>query len=257
MGVKIIEFIKTPFKICVLERIRFLILFSFWKSCIIDNGDDEMKNILFDLDGTLTDPFLGITHSVAYSLKSFGIEVHDLETLKPFIGPPLDVSFQEYYHMDEKRSWEAVEKYREYFSTKGLFENKVYDGMEEFLQSLSDKKLYVCTSKPEVFARKILDHFSLTPYFTEIYGASLDGKLKNKGDIIALCLKQEHLNNQDCIMVGDRQHDIVGAHQNHIPCIGVLYGYGNLEEFQQYHCDYIVEDLKELKEIIEEWENVK
>ena len=96
MGVKIIEFIKTPFKICILERIRFLILFSFWKSCIIDNGDDEMKNILFDLDGTLTDPFLGITHSVAYSLKSFGIEVHDLETLKPFIGPPLDVSFQEY-----------------------------------------------------------------------------------------------------------------------------------------------------------------
>mgnify|MGYP001436688579 FL=1 len=79
----------------------------------------------------------------------------------------------------------------------------------------------------------------------------------NKGDIIAHCLKQEHLNNQDCIMVGDRQHDIVGAHQNHIPCIGVLYGYGNLEEFQQYHCDYIVEDLKELKEIIEEWENVK
>ena len=85
-----------------------------------------MKKLLFDLDGTLTDPFLGITKSVAYSLRSFGIEVNDLETLKPFIGPPLDVSFQEYYQMSEQQSWLAVEKYREYFSTKGLFENRVY-----------------------------------------------------------------------------------------------------------------------------------
>ena len=218
-----------------------------------------MKRILFDLDGTLTDPFLGITRSVAYSLKSFGIEVDDLETLKPFIGPPLDVSFREYYHMDEAQSWKAVEKYREYFSKKGLFENKVYEGMEDFLQSLlnMDMKLYVCTSKPEVFAKEILDHFSLTPYFTGIYGATLDGSLKNKGDVIAHCIKQEQLNIQDCMMVGDRQHDIVGAHQNQIPCIGVLYDYGSLEEFQEYHCDYIAKDLIELKKIIEEWKDVK
>lgn len=218
-----------------------------------------MKRILFDLDGTLTDPFLGITRSVAYSLKSFGIEVDDLETLKPFIGPPLDVSFREYYHMDEAQSWKAVEKYREYFSKKGLFENKVYEGMEDFLQSLlnMDMKLYVCSSKPEVFAKEILDHFSLTPYFTGIYGATLDGSLKNKGDVIAHCIKQEQLNIQDCMMVGDRQHDIVGAHQNQIPCIGVLYGYGSLEEFQEYHCDYIAKDLIELKKIIEEWKDVK
>lgn len=218
-----------------------------------------MKRILFDLDGTLTDPFFGITRSVAYSLKSFGIEVDDLETLKPFIGPPLDVSFREYYHMDEAQSWKAVEKYREYFSKKGLFENKVYEGIEGFLQSLlnMDMKLYVCTSKPEVFAKEILDHFSLTPYFTGIYGATLDGSLKNKGDVIAHCIKQEQLNIQDCMMVGDRQHDIVGAHQNQIPCIGVLYGYGSLEEFQEYHCDYIAKDLIELKKIIEEWKDVK
>lgn len=218
-----------------------------------------MKRILFDLDGTLTDPFLGITRSVAYSLKSFGIEVDDLETLKPFIGPPLDVSFREYYHMDEAQSWKAVEKYREYFSKKGLFENKVYEGIEDFLQLLlnMDMKLYVCTSKPEVFAKEILDHFSLTPYFTGIYGATLDGSLKNKGDVIAHCIKQEQLNIQDCMMVGDRQHDIVGAHQNQIPCIGVLYGYGSLEEFQEYHCDYIAKDLIELKKIIEEWKDVK
>lgn len=208
-----------------------------------------MKKLLFDLDGTLTDPFLGITKSVAYSLRSFGIEVNDLETLKPFIGPPLDVSFQEYYQMSEQQSWLAVEKYREYFSTKGLFENRVYEGMEDFLRSLKEQgyQLYVCTSKPEVFAKEILDHFSLTQYFDGIYGASLDGKLKNKGDVIAYCLKHEHLKAEDCIMIGDRQHDIVGAHQNHMPCIGVLYGYGSLEEFKEYQCDYIVKDLKELQ----------
>lgn len=209
----------------------------------------KMKKLLFDLDGTLTDPFLGITKSVAYSLRSFGIEVNDLETLKPFIGPPLDVSFQEYYQMSEQQSWLAVEKYREYFSTKGLFENRVYEGMEDFLRSLKEQgyQLYVCTSKPEVFAKEILDHFSLTQYFDGIYGASLDGKLKNKGDVIAYCLKHEHLKAEDCIMIGDRQHDIVGAHQNHMPCIGVLYGYGSLEEFKEYQCDYIVKDLKELQ----------
>ena len=108
-----------------------------------------------------------------------------------------------------------------------------------------------------MFAKEILDHFSLTKYFTGIYGATLDGRLKNKGDIIACCLKQEQLSIQDCIMVGDRQHDIIGAHQNQMPCIGVLYGYGSLEEFQKYHCDYIAEDFIELKEIIGEWTNVK
>ena len=111
-------------------------------------------------------------------------------------------------------------------------------------------------NNPDI-AKKILDHFSLTKYLTGIYGATLDGRLKNKGDIIACCLQQEQLNHQDCIMVGDRQHDIIGAHQNQIPCIGVLYGYGDLEEFQKYQCDYIVEDLKELKKIIEEWTNAK
>lgn len=212
-----------------------------------------MKNILFDLDGTITDPFLGITKSVAYSLKSYGIEVNSLDELKVFIGPPLDVSFQEYYHMNEKQSLEAVEKYREYFSDKGLYENKVYEGMEDFLQALIDDgmNLYVCTSKPYVFAKKILEHFHLDHYFKGIYGAKLDGTRKNKGDVIAYCLKQEELNPKSCIMVGDRQHDIIGAHENQIPCIGVLYGYGSQDEFERYQCDYIVQDLNELKDVIE------
>lgn len=211
-----------------------------------------MEHILFDLDGTITDPFLGITKSVAYSLKSFGIEVNDLNDLKVFIGPPLDVSFQDYYHMSEEESLKAVDKYREYFADKGLFENEVYQGMEDFLQSLIDegKKLYICTSKPYVFAKRILEYFHLDHYFKGIYGSELDGTRKNKKDVIAYCLKLENLHYQDCIMVGDRQHDIVGAHENHIPCIGVLYGYGSLEEFQQYQCEYIVSTLDELKEVI-------
>lgn len=212
-----------------------------------------MKYILFDLDGTLTDPFLGITKSVAYSLSSFGIEVKNLDELKAFIGPPLDISFQKYYGMSKSESLKAVEKYREYFSDKGLFENEVYVGMESFLQSLVDegKQLYVCTSKPHIFAKKIMDHFHLTQYFQEIYGSELDGTRKNKGDVIAYCLKQENISAQESIMIGDRSHDVIGAHENHIPCIGVLYGYGCIEEFNECQCDFIVHNLNELKSIID------
>ena len=122
-----------------------------------------MKYLLFDLDGTLTDPFEGITKSVAYSLKSFGIEVDSLESLKKFIGPPLDVSFHQYYGMDESQSQKAVEKYREYYKDKGIFENAVYENMIPFLQELKDDgyQLYVCTSKPNVFAKQIIEHYHL------------------------------------------------------------------------------------------------
>lgn len=207
-----------------------------------------MKNILFDLDGTVTDPFLGITKSVAYSLKSFGIEVKKLEDLIVFIGPPLDVSFQEYYDMDEEKSLKAVDKYREYFSEYGLYENEVYAGMEEFLQSLIDrgKELYICTSKPHIFAKKIIEHFHLDKYFKEIYGSELDGTRKNKGDVIAYCIENEQLEVSDCVMVGDRKHDIIGAHQNHIPCVGVLYGYGDQVEFDESNCDDVASSLQEL-----------
>jgi len=212
-----------------------------------------METILFDLDGTITDPFLGITKSVAYSLKSFGIEVERLDELKKFIGPPLEESFQEYYGMNKADSLKAVEKYREYFREKGLYENKVYLGMEEFLQDLKDegKHLYICTSKPLIFAKEILEYFRLDHFFDGIYGSELDGTRNNKGDVIAYCMNCENLRKEDCLMVGDRQHDIIGAHENHIPCVGVLYGYGCREEFERYQCDYIVEDLKALKSIID------
>ena len=211
-----------------------------------------MKYILFDLDGTLTDPFIGITKSVAYALKSQGIEPPQLEKLKPFIGPPLDDSFEKYYHMDHDKAWLAVDKFREYFNETGKFENEVYEGIEEFLQSLKDKGfiLFVCTSKPIIFARQIIEHFHLNQYFQGIYGSELDGTRKDKADVIAYCLKQENISAKECIMIGDRQHDIIGAHKNQIPCIGVLYGYGDREEFESYDCDYIAGDLKEVEDII-------
>lgn len=212
-----------------------------------------MKNILFDLDGTITDPFLGITKAVAYSLNSFDIRINGLDELTVFIGSPLDESFQKYYGMNEEKSWQAVEKYREYYSQIGLFENEVYEGMEDFLKSLIDsgKDLYICTSKPYIFAKKIIEHFGLTKYFKGIYGAELDGTRKNKKDVIAYCLQQERLNVDDCLMIGDRKHDVIGAHLNRIQCVGVLYGYGSKEEFENNDCEYIAKNLKELKEVIE------
>lgn len=211
-----------------------------------------MKYILFDLDGTITDPFLGITKSVAYSLNSFGIEVKNLDELKKFIGPPLVDSFQEYYNMIKQQSLQAVEKYREYFSVTGLYENKVYTGIEDMLQALINegKILYICTSKPHVFAKQILKHFQLEQYFQGIYGSELDGVRNAKKDVIAYCLKQEGLKSQDCIMVGDRKHDVIGAYENNIKCIGVLYGYGSLEELKECQCDWIVSDINELKDCI-------
>ena len=133
----------------------------------------EKRYILFDLDGTLTDPMMGITKSVRYALNYYGIEVNDLQDLLPFIGPPLRDSFSEFYGFDSQKANEAVEKYREYFATKGIFDNKVYEGMQECLQKLVDngKVLFVATSKPEKFAREIIDYFDLAKYFTFIGGS--------------------------------------------------------------------------------------
>lgn len=211
-----------------------------------------MKYILFDLDGTLTDPFLGITSAVAYGLKSQGIKPPELEQLKPFIGPPLDDSFARFYGMDNETCWKAIDKFREYFDKIGKFENEVYDGIEECLKALNEHgyKLYVCTSKPIFFASQIMEHFHLNKYFKGIYGSELDGTRKEKAKVIQYCLVQENIDFKECIMVGDRIHDVIGAHENGISCIGVLYGYGDREEFTSCQCDYIVESVRELEDFL-------
>ena len=211
----------------------------------------KQKYILFDLDGTLTDPMMGITKSVRYALNYYGIEVNNLNDLLPFIGPPLRDSFQEYYGFDEAKANEAVEKYREYYKNDGIFDNKVYRGMKECLQTLKDngKKLYVATSKPEFFAKQIIDHFSLSEYFEYIGGSEFNSREK-KAEVIEYVLKTNQIDNNDVIMVGDRKHDIIGAHENKIPCVGVLYGYGTEDELKQYQADYLVASVEELTELL-------
>ena len=211
----------------------------------------KQKHILFDLDGTLTDPMMGITKSVRYALNYYGIEVKDLNDLLPFIGPPLRDSFKEYYGFDEAKANEAVEKYREYYKTDGIFDNKVYQGMVECLQTLKDngKKLYVATSKPEFFAKQIIEHFSLSKYFEYVGGSEFNSREK-KAEVIEYVLKTNQIDNDDVIMVGDRKPDIIGAHENKIPCVGVLYGYGTEDELKQYQADYLVSTVEELTELL-------
>lgn len=211
----------------------------------------KQKYVLFDLDGTLTDPMMGITKSVRYALNYYGIEVSDLNELLPFIGPPLRDSFSEYYGFDEEKANEAVAKYREYFAVDGLFDNKVYEGIEDCLKNLKEngKVLLVATSKPEKYAKQILEHFSLSQYFKFIGGAGFDTREK-KAEVIQYVLESNQIDVKDAIMVGDRQHDVIGAHQNQLPCIGVLYGYGSLNEMQECHADFIVNSIEELEKLL-------
>lgn len=191
------------------------------------------KNVLFDLDGTLTDPAEGITNSVAYALERYGIEVKDRRELTPFIGPPLIHSFMKYYGFSESQAEEAVEVYREYFRERGIFENKVYPGVPEMLKTLRarGKRCYIATSKPEVFAKRIAEHFGLNALLDGICGIPLDGEKMSKTEVIAKLIANERLDRRECVMVGDRSYDVDGAKENGIPCIGVLYGYGGEGEF--------------------------
>ncbi len=208
------------------------------------------NTVLFDLDGTLTDPKIGITTSVAYALEHFGITVSDLDSLIPFIGPPLLDSFAEFYGFDPQKSQLAVDKYREYFSVKGLYQNEVYAGIPKMLAELKNcgKKLIVATSKPEVFARIILDHFNLSEYFDYIVGATEDPSRNNKGAVIAHAIKICDIDTNTAVMVGDRKHDLIGAAENNIPAIGVLYGFGDMAELSKYNPTSIQQSVKALHE---------
>lgn len=207
------------------------------------------KVILFDLDGTLTDPGKGITNSVAYALKKYGIEVKNKSELYQFIGPPLKDSFMKCYGFCESEALKAIEYYREYFRKTGIFENEVYEGVEELLGKIkkSGRKIILATSKPEEFAQRILDHFGLTDYFDVVAGASMDSSRSKKGDVIRYALQQYTLSSfDDVIMIGDREHDIFGAKENGIDSIGVLYGYGDRRELENAGATYIAPKLSDI-----------
>ena len=173
--------------------------------------------LLFDLDGTLTDPAEGITNSVMHALGKWGIEVSDRRQLYRFIGPPLVDSFMKYYGFSREDAERSVEYYREYFRDRGLFENTVYPDTVETLDALKKmgKKLIVATSKPEAFAKRIMDHFDLAKYFTFIGGAEFTGPRTKKGAVIAYVLESCGITDKSrVLMVGDREHDVLGAKEN-------------------------------------------
>lgn len=209
----------------------------------------EYQYILFDLDGTISDPATGITRSIQYALSFFEITVPNPEELTKFIGPPLIESFKEFYHFNDDQALLALKKYREYFVAKGMFENYLYKGIEELLQTLKEKgkTILLATSKPEPFAKQILGHFNLTHYFSFIGGATLDGSRSTKTDVIRYVLKSNQITEPGkTVMVGDRKHDIEGAKNNGITSIGVLYGYGSKTELQKAGADFLASDIKEL-----------
>lgn len=209
--------------------------------------------ILFDLDGTLTDPREGITKSVQYALAKMGIEEPDLSALEHFIGPPLYDEFRRCYGFDDMQAKQAVAAYRERFSVHGWKENLLFDGVPVMLQTLraAGKTLAVASSKPTVFVKKILELFSIAPYFDAVSGATLDGSISTKAQVVEQALAMLSVKDRkDVVLVGDRMHDVEGAQSCDIDCVGVTFGFGGFEELQQAGAKYIVQDFAELIQVL-------
>ena len=209
--------------------------------------------VFFDLDGTLTDSGEGIINAAIYALEKYNIEVNDRSELRKFIGPPLQDSFSTDYGFQEDEIEDVIRIFREYYSEKGIFENTIYENIQAMLFELKNrgKKLVVATSKPEVFTKKVLDHFNISSYFDYVSGATLNNDKIKKVDIIrdAIC-KLGITDKSKVVMVGDRKLDVLGAKENGIDSIGVLWGYGDLLELEKVGPTYIAEKVLDLLEII-------
>lgn len=213
--------------------------------------------LLFDLDGTLTDPKEGITKCVQHALRQFGIDEPDADRLTCFIGPPLAASFTEFYGFDEQKAALAVEKYRERFRRVGLFENRVFDGIPQMLANLQTqgKTLAVATSKPQVFAERILENYELRRYFTVVVGSELDGRRTDKAEVIEEVCRQlglDAVKRRDAVMIGDRRHDILGAAACGMRSIGVLFGYAEPGELEAAGAGQIVRSVPALAALLAE-----
>lgn len=208
----------------------------------------QYQNVLFDLDGTLTDPREGITRSIQYGLSKMGIDEPDLRKLEHFIGPPLLQAFIEFYGFSEAQAWEAVGFYRERFSVKGLYENQVFEGITPLLEELvgQGRQLFIATSKPQIYAREIARHFDFAKHFKVIYGSELDGTRTNKVELIAHLMAEEGLDPTQTLMIGDRKHDLIGASHNGLDAAAVGYGFGSFEELSAHAHTYHFETLAQL-----------
>lgn len=208
--------------------------------------------ILFDLDGTLTDPKEGITKSVQYALADFGIDEKNLDKLEVFIGPPLKESFIEFYDFNEQDALKAVDKYRERFVVTGIFENKIYKGIPELLKELHERgcKISIASSKPTILVERILDYFDIAKYFDYVVGSEMDGRRTKKEEVVEEALRQmvpENVDRRDVAMIGDRKFDIEGARAFGLTGIAVSYGYAPEGELEAAGADYIVDSVEELK----------
>lgn len=210
-------------------------------------------HLFFDLDGTLTDPAEGICGCIRYALEKDGRPVGPLESYYPWIGPPLEYSFREFAGADEADVPKLVSYYRERFSTVGLFENRVYPGIAEMLAALkkAGAHMAIATGKPTVYTERILEHFGLRQYFDCVCGITLGVKPETKAEVIARGMK--HMGIKDpsrCVMIGDRKHDVQGAKECGMACIGVLYGFGSREELHNAGADCVMETVSALFKMI-------
>ena len=209
--------------------------------------------IFFDLDGVLTDSKEGIINSALYALEKYNIDVNDKEELRKFIGPPLQDSFSTDYGFNEEEVDGVIATFREYYSEKGINENKVFENIEQILRGLvrRKKKLVVATSKPEVFATKVLINFNLLKYFEYVSAATLDeSKIKKEAIIKEAINALEITDLSKVVMVGDRKHDVIGAKNNGIDCIGALWGYGGKEELEKAGVTLLAETPLDLLKLI-------
>lgn len=209
---------------------------------------------IFDLDGTLTDSKDGIINCVKYALEFYGIEEHDEEVLLRFIGPPLYDSFTGVYGFSHERALEAVNKYRERFSTVGLFENALISGAEEVLSYLkkSGKTVVLATSKPIVYAKRIIEEFGISEFFDFALGAELNGDMSRKEDLIGEALKRAEVGDlSKAVMIGDRSYDIAGAKKCKIASVGLRSGYAESGELEKAGADFIFENLHEMRKFFE------
>lgn len=208
------------------------------------------KVILFDLDGTLTESGEGIMRSAQHALEKIGKPEPELNKLRVFVGPPLIEQFMEYAQIDRATAETAVEYYRERYSVTGIYENALYPGIEEMLSKLKEMgyTLAIASSKPEFYVRKILDHFGVAQYFTEMGGSEMDGRRTDKAEVIEEVLRRMNMGDhrEQVIMIGDKEHDVYGARKAGLECISVSYGYGTAEELMQAKPLKIVDSAQEI-----------
>lgn len=208
---------------------------------------------LWDLDGTIARSEEGIFNSIIYAAEKMGLPSPDRSALRPFIGPPLQYSFEKYFGLSAAEGAKAVTFYREYYSVKGIFECGIYPGVEKALSKLRSAGVTVAlaTSKPEIYAERILKRFGLSEYFNAVYGADMTPQSSDKSAVVARALKGCAVSDKSrAAMAGDKSHDVIGAKNNGIVCVGALYGYGGRKELEESGADYLAESPEEVTEIL-------